>query len=100
MHALSVIYPSPAGTAPPTITRLAIAGAAVLRVDDRTIGGSTGDVVHATSADFATDVEAGVAFLKTRPEIDGRKIGLIGHSEGGMIAPMVAVKTLRSPGLY
>jgi pimeloyl-ACP methyl ester carboxylesterase len=67
-------------------------GIAVLRVDDRTIGGSTGDVVHATSADFATDVEAGVAYLKTRPEIDQRKIGLIGHSEGGMIAPMVAVK--------
>jgi pimeloyl-ACP methyl ester carboxylesterase len=67
-------------------------GIAVLRVDDRTMGGSTGDVVHATSADFATDVEAGVAFLKTRPEIDAKKIGLIGHSEGGMIAPMVAVK--------
>jgi pimeloyl-ACP methyl ester carboxylesterase len=67
-------------------------GVAVLRVDDRTIGGSTGDVLHATSADFATDVEAGVAFLKTRPEIDHRKIGLIGHSEGGMIAPIVAVK--------
>jgi hypothetical protein len=66
-------------------------GIAVLRVDDRTMGGSTGDVVHATSANFATDVEAGVAFLKTRPEIDARKIGLIGHSEGGMIAPMVAV---------
>jgi pimeloyl-ACP methyl ester carboxylesterase len=66
-------------------------GIAVLRVDDRTIGGSTGDVAHATSADFATDVEAGVAYLKTRPEIDHRKIGLIGHSEGGMIAPMVAV---------
>jgi pimeloyl-ACP methyl ester carboxylesterase len=67
-------------------------GIAVLRVDDRTMGGSTGDVLHATSADFATDVEAGVAFLKARPEIDRQKIGLIGHSEGGMIAPMVAVK--------
>jgi pimeloyl-ACP methyl ester carboxylesterase len=67
-------------------------GIAVLRVDDRTMGGSTGDVTHATSADFATDVEAGVAFLKTRPEIDPRRIGLIGHSEGGMIAPMVAAK--------
>ncbi len=65
-------------------------GIAVLRVDDRTMGGSTGEVAHATSADFATDVEAGVAFLKTRPEIDPKKIGLIGHSEGGMIAPMVA----------
>jgi dienelactone hydrolase len=67
-------------------------GIAVLRVDDRTMGGSTGDVIHATSADFATDVEAGVTYLKTRAEIDRRKIGLIGHSEGGMIAPMVAVK--------
>lgn len=71
---------------------LARRGVAVLRVDDRTMGGSTGDVTHATSADFATDVEAGVAFLKTRPEIDPRKIGLIGHSEGGMIAPMVTVQ--------
>jgi len=67
-------------------------GIAVLRVDDRTIGGSTGDVKNATSADFATDVEAGVAYLKSRPDIDKRRIGLIGHSEGGVIAPMVAAK--------
>jgi len=66
-------------------------GLAVLRIDDRTMGGSTGDVIHATSADFATDVEAGVIFLASHKDIDHGKIGLIGHSEGGMIAPMVAV---------
>jgi dienelactone hydrolase len=82
-------------------------GVAVLRVDDRTMGGSTGDVLHATTADFATDVEAGVAFLKTRADVDPRKIGLIGHSEGGLIAPMVAARNpavafivmLAGPGL-
>jgi uncharacterized protein len=71
---------------------LARRGIASLRVDDRSIGKSTGDVRNATSADFATDVEAGVAFLKTRPEVSPQKIGLIGHSEGGLIAPMVAAK--------
>jgi pimeloyl-ACP methyl ester carboxylesterase len=68
-------------------------GIAVLRVDDRGVGGSKGDLVHATSANFASDVLAGVDFLKTRKEIDPHKIGLIGHSEGGIIAPMVAVKS-------
>jgi uncharacterized protein len=67
-------------------------GVAVLRVDDRGVGGSTGDPAKATSADFATDVKAGVDFLKTRKEIDPKRIGLMGHSEGGMIAPMVAAK--------
>lgn len=64
-------------------------GYAVLRVDDRTMGKSTGEVQHATSADFAQDVMAGIQFLKTRTEIDSNKIGLIGHSEGGIIAPIV-----------
>lgn len=68
------------------------AGIAVLRVDDRGVGGSTGDVIEATSADFATDVGAGVAFLLTRDDIRADAIGLAGHSEGGMIAPMVAVE--------
>ena len=68
-------------------------GIAVLRFDDRGIGASTGDFKTATSADFATDVEAGVAYLLTRKEIDKKKIGLIGHSEGGIIAPMVAART-------
>ena len=66
-------------------------GLAVLRVDDRGVGGSTGDVLQATSEDFARDVLAGVAFLKARKEIDPQRIGLIGHSEGGLIAPLVAV---------
>lgn len=67
-------------------------GVAVLRVDDRGVGGSTGDHAKATSADFATDVKAGIDFLKTRKEIDPKRIGLIGHSEGGLIAPMVAAR--------
>lgn len=65
-------------------------GIAVLRYDDRGVAESTGDFGAATSADFATDVEAGVAYLKTRKDIDANKIGLMGHSEGGLIAPMVA----------
>ena len=65
-------------------------GMAVLRVDDRGVGGSTGDVLQATSEDFATDVLAGIEYLQAREEIDPEKIGLIGHSEGGIIAPMVA----------
>ncbi len=67
-------------------------GIVVLRVDDRGVGKSTGSRVDATTADFATDAEAGVAYLKTRPEVDSHKIGLIGHSEGGLIAPMVAAR--------
>lgn len=65
-------------------------GYAVLRVDDRGIGKTTGTVTDATSADFAKDVQAGLAFLQTRSEVDKTKLGLLGHSEGGVIAPMVA----------
>ncbi|MCK3686253.1 alpha/beta hydrolase [Maribellus sp. YY47] len=65
-------------------------GIAVLRVDDRGIGGSEGNISSSTSEDFATDVLAGVDFLKTRKEINPKEIGLIGHSEGGLIAPIVA----------
>ncbi len=68
-------------------------GIAVLRVDDRGVGRSTGNFMAATSEDFVTDAAAGVAFLKTRREINPKQIGLIGHSEGGMIAPMLAVKS-------
>jgi hypothetical protein len=68
-------------------------GIAVLRFDDRGIAQSTGDHSTATSEDFAKDVLAAVNFLKTRNEIDKTKIGLIGHSEGGMIAPLVAVQS-------
>jgi uncharacterized protein len=67
-------------------------GIAVLRADDRGTGKSTGNFATATTADFATDVEAGVAYLTTQPEIDPRRIGLIGHSEGGVIGPMVAAR--------
>lgn len=65
-------------------------GIAVLRVDDRGVGNSTGNVRDATSVDFADDVRSGVEFLKRRKEINAEQIGLIGHSEGGIIAPLVA----------
>ena len=65
-------------------------GIAVLRLDDRIINGSGGDVTKATSEDFANDIRAGIAFLRARPEIDGARIALVGHSEGGVIAPMIA----------
>lgn len=67
-------------------------GIAVLRADDRGVGRSTGKFADATTADFATDAEAGVAFLKTRSEVAPHKIGLVGHSEGAIIAPMVAAR--------
>ncbi len=65
-------------------------GFAVLRVDDRGVGKSTGNFATATTQDFANDVEAGINYLKTLPQIDTFHIGMIGHSEGGMIAPIVA----------
>jgi pimeloyl-ACP methyl ester carboxylesterase len=65
-------------------------GFAVLRVDDRGVAKTSGKFSTATSADFADDVEAGIEYLKTHPNVDTTRIGLIGHSEGGMIAPMVA----------
>ncbi len=71
---------------------LALNGIAVLRMDDRGVGASTGDHGTATSADFANDIRAGLAYLRTRPEIDATRLGLIGHSEGGLIAPMVAAE--------
>jgi uncharacterized protein len=67
-------------------------GIAVLRVDDRGVGGSTGSVPNSTTENFAADVMAGVEFLRARKEIDPKQIGLIGHSEGGLIAPMVAAQ--------
>jgi len=64
----------------------------VLRVDDRGVGKSTGvqSLANATSADFADDVRAQIEYLRHRGDIDPRRIALVGHSEGGMIAPMVA----------
>lgn len=67
-------------------------GIVVLRYDKRGVAKSTGDYKTATTADFATDAEAAVAYLKTRPEVNPHEIGLIGHSEGGAIAPMVAAQ--------
>jgi pimeloyl-ACP methyl ester carboxylesterase len=68
-------------------------GIAVLRVDDRGVAKSTGKFATATSEDFASDALAGIEYLKSRREINPREIGLIGHSEGGMIAPLVAAKS-------
>lgn len=68
-------------------------GIAVLRVDDRGIGGSDKGAPNATSQNYAEDVLAGVTYLKTRKEVDPKRIGLIGHSEGGMIAPIVVTKS-------
>ncbi|MBN1973941.1 MAG: alpha/beta fold hydrolase [Sedimentisphaerales bacterium] len=68
-------------------------GIAVLRVDDRGVGGSTGNTADSTSEDFAGDIISEVNFLKSRKEIDPAKIGLAGHSEGGIIAPIAAVKS-------
>jgi pimeloyl-ACP methyl ester carboxylesterase len=65
-------------------------GIAVLRVDDRGVGKSTGKFKDATTVDFAGDARAGVDFLKARKDIDAKRIGLIGHSEGAIIAPMLA----------
>lgn len=65
-------------------------GIAVLRYDDRGVGESQGNFGKATSEDFAADVRSAVKYLKTRKDINKAQIGLIGHSEGGVIAPMVA----------
>lgn len=66
------------------------AGIAVLRYDERGVGNSTGEFSGSASDDLSLDVEAAINYLKTRPDINTRQIGLIGHSEGGYIAPMVA----------
>lgn len=65
-------------------------GFAVLRYDKRGVGGSTGDFDSATTADFASDADAAVTWLHTQPGIDPAHVGILGHSEGGIIAPMVA----------
>jgi len=65
-------------------------GIAVLRVDDRGVGKTTGNYDEATTGDFAKDVLRSIQFLKTRKEIDHSKIGLIGHSEGGAVISIVA----------
>lgn len=72
---------------------LAKAGIAVLRCDDRGVGKSEGSLKEATGAEFADDVESQLKYLKGREGIDRGKIGLIGHSEGGIIAPLVASRS-------
>ena len=67
-------------------------GIAVLRLDDRGIGSSTGNPLTSTSLDFASDIRAAIAYLRSRRDIDPARIGLIGHSEGGLIAPLVAAR--------
>lgn len=82
-------------------------GIAVLRYDDRGVGQSSGDFTKATTADFAFDAQAAVQYLKEHRKINPSKIGIIGHSEGGMIASMVAsadpqinfIVMLGAPGL-
>lgn len=68
------------------------AGIAVLRYDKRGVGASTGDYARATTMDFAADAKAAFAYLRGRPEVDRRRVGLIGHSEGGEIVPIVATQ--------
>lgn len=77
--------------------RLAGAGIGVLRLDDRGVGGSGGAV--ATTADYADDVRQVVAWLRLRPEVNAAKVVLLGHSEGGAIAPLVAMRDPRLAGI-
>ena len=67
-------------------------GIAVFRYDDRGVGKSTGNITTATSADFADDVVEAVKLLEKRPDINAKQIGVLGHSEGGLIAPLVYQK--------
>jgi pimeloyl-ACP methyl ester carboxylesterase len=69
------------------------AGVAVLRYDDRGVGKSTGDFQAATSDDFADDAQAAITFLAARGEVDAKRVGIVGHSEGGLIAPIVAARS-------
>lgn len=68
------------------------AGYAVLRYDKRGVGESSGNLRGATLVDYAADAEAAFDYLRSRPDIDATRIGLLGHSEGGMIAPMIAAR--------
>ncbi|MFP4171113.1 MAG: alpha/beta hydrolase family protein [Methanomassiliicoccales archaeon] len=68
-------------------------GVAVLRLDDRGVGGSQGDARSSTTHDFAEDALSALSFLQGREEVDPKKVGLIGHSEGGLVAAMVASRS-------
>lgn len=65
-------------------------GIAVLRYDDRGVGGSGGSTMQSTTADFANDALAAIHFLQSRSDINPKQIGLCGHSEGGIVAPLAA----------
>jgi dienelactone hydrolase len=73
-----------------TLTR---AGYAVLRVDDRGVGGTGGVLATSTFDDLTGDVVAGIEYLRSRPEIDPARVGLLGHSEGGYLVPLAAGRT-------
>jgi pimeloyl-ACP methyl ester carboxylesterase len=87
--------------------RLTRQGIAVLRVDKRGVGKTTGTWRGSAFEEFASDAQAGVSYLTRRPEVDAAHIGLVGHSEGGMVAPLVATRSrdvafvvlLGAPGL-
>ena len=78
---------------------LSRAGLAVLRYDDRGVGGSGGDLTTATSVDFARDAEAGIDWLQKQPDIDPARIGVVGHSEGGLIAALLAARRTDLAGI-
>ena len=78
---------------------LARAGIATLRLDDRGFGASGGDGANATTADFADDARAALAWLRTRSGVDGAHLALLGHSEGGIVAPMVAADDPKLRGI-
>lgn len=71
---------------------LARHGIASLRTDDRGVASSTGNFAAATSLDFAVDAEAALRFLRAQPRVNPAHVGLIGHSEGGLIAPIIAAR--------
>jgi hypothetical protein len=79
--------------------RLAAAGIAVLRCDDRGFGASRGPLDSVAMADFAVDAAAQLAWLRARADVDPRKLAIIGHSEGGSVGPMVAAEDLRLAAL-
>jgi dipeptidyl aminopeptidase/acylaminoacyl peptidase len=71
---------------------LSACGIATLRLDDRGVGGSAGDAAAATLEDTAADARAALRFLRGRPDVDARRLALIGHSYGGAVAPVVAAE--------
>lgn len=72
------------------------AGVAVLRYDDRGVGSSTGDFNAAVTSDFTADAAAAIAYLATRDDIDAAQIGVMGHSEGGLVAAQLGAQNLTS----